>query len=51
MLIARGAAEDAGVAFRIQPSPAVRRLVERTRIRVPPGVRPPAVSAVPEHYV
>jgi hypothetical protein len=30
MLIARGAAQDAGAPFRIQPSPAVRRLVERT---------------------
>jgi anti-sigma B factor antagonist len=36
MLIARAAAEDAGVRFRItQPSPAVRRLVERTGLRNP----------------
>jgi anti-anti-sigma factor len=33
MLIARGAAEEAGVPFRIQPSPAVRRLVERTGLQ------------------
>ena len=34
MLIARAAAEEAGVRFRIsQPSPAVRRLVERTGLR------------------
>jgi anti-sigma B factor antagonist len=34
MLIARAAAEEAGVAFRItQPSPAVRRMVERTGLQ------------------
>jgi anti-sigma B factor antagonist len=33
LLLARAAAEQAGVAFRIsQPSPAVRRMVERTGI-------------------
>ena len=33
MLLARAAAEEAGVALRIsQPSPAVRRMVERTGI-------------------
>jgi len=34
MLIARAAAEEAGVPFRItQPSPAVRRIVERTGLQ------------------
>jgi anti-anti-sigma factor len=34
MLIARAAAEEAGVPFRItQPSPAVRRMVERTGLQ------------------
>jgi anti-anti-sigma factor len=33
MLIARAAAEEAGVPFSIQPSPAVRRMVERTGLK------------------
>src|SRR4029453_4248125 len=43
-LLARAAAEQAGVAFRIsQPSPAVRRMVERTGIHalLPDAQRPP----------
>jgi anti-anti-sigma factor len=33
LLIARAAAEEAGAAFRLSPSPAVRRMLERTVLR------------------